>query len=376
VVIGVVFSFLACCLGGRWVSRQLLYTNFVRFHQMISPQSQFFPTACQVEKLAEAQASPDQILVVVGGNSIAFGVGQREEQVWTKKLQALLGDHYRVINLAMPSGGTMEFAGVVSEILAQRHAKILFVTTANVGGAADASSGFYRYFFWDAVYKGLLPNDAEHQAWVKHVMEGHTNEKTMPELQREMQVDRVVYGRDLWTAIAYRKCSLVWNPFVNNTFGRARRKYKDPDTGPLVPFSLRCPAANDAAYTELVRRELQAELGLRLARPPLLQSVESVFPPSSRVHSLILLPMQCPYYVKCLTPNERQHYYWLYERASNVLEQAGIAAQSLGKNWTREDYYDLVHPSESGGAKMAEMVAPRLREMSQRLGYTKGYDLP
>src|SRR5262249_5976232 len=161
---------------------------------------------------------------------VLHGVGQSEEGLWTKKLQALLGDRYRVVNLAMRAGGPMEFGGVAAEMVAPDHPKTIFVTSAAItGGDADPCWRFYCYLFWAAVYKGLLPDDDEHREWMVRVRSGRAKDPTFPELQWQMQVDGFAYSRDLWTAVAYRRCSTVWSPMVTGSATRARRKYPDID---------------------------------------------------------------------------------------------------------------------------------------------------
>jgi hypothetical protein len=368
-VAGVVVAFLSCCLGGRWFSGQPLYRNFVRFHYHLSPQAPFYPTASQVKALGESQTGPDQILVVVGGSSVLYGSGQREQEVWTNKLQALLGEHYRVLNLAMPAAGAMEFGGVAAEMLRAHHPKLLFITAGTVwGGAGDACWNSYKYFFYDAVYHGLLPVDPEHQTWITHVKERHAAEKTWPEMHRQMEVDRVVCCRDLWTTIEYSRCGTIYRPGPLDST-RPRRCCSDPDPGSTVPVSARYPPARDAELVNWVRWELGYEAELQGARPPLVVNMEEALPPSTRPRTLAILFTRSPYYLNRLSADERQRYVTMYVRAQQALERAGIAALSLGMDWTAEDYYDFCHPGESGGAKLAEAVAPRLQEMAQRLGY-------
>jgi hypothetical protein len=369
-LLGVAVSFLACCLAGRLVSRRPVYRDFVRFHQRIAPETLHYPTASQLRTLGEAQAAPEQVLVVVGGSSVLYGVGQRPQEVWTRKLQTLLGERYRVLNLGMPAGGVMEFGGVAAEMLAVNHPKLIFITTMLVQGGGR-SLGLYRYVFWDAVYKGLLPQDPEHDAWVARLkLQQFVENPGFPELKRQMEVDRFVYSRDLWTTLSYRRWSTVWAPLVQGSFRKARRQYEDSDPGPAIPFALRYPPANDAACMNIVRHWIATgEAPLQGPRPFLVTSAEEIFPPSSRPRTLVLFTQQSPYYVDRLTPVERAQYLSLFDRAPRLLEQAGIAALTVGRDWTVDDYYDLCHLSEAGGAKMAALVAPRVEEMAHRLGY-------
>src|SRR5437016_5971018 len=68
-LIGVLIGFIVCCGGGWWQSRRAPFKNFLRFHHFINPQSQFYPTVSQMIETARADLKPDQVLVIVGGDS-------------------------------------------------------------------------------------------------------------------------------------------------------------------------------------------------------------------------------------------------------------------------------------------------------------------
>src|SRR3954463_15698565 len=91
-LLGVAVSFLGCCLAGYYLAHRNVYAPVVRFHPMISPETLHYPSASQVVALARSRLRRDRVAVIVGGSSINHGVGQRLEEVWTRKLQADLGD--------------------------------------------------------------------------------------------------------------------------------------------------------------------------------------------------------------------------------------------------------------------------------------------
>ena len=117
--LGIIVSFAACCAAGLIVSRKDCIKDFVRFNVFTGPQTLMYPTASQVRSLAGAHIGPEKVIVVIGGNSILQGFGQRQDFLWTRKLQALLGDRFHVINLAMSGAFPPEFGGWAAEMLAQ-----------------------------------------------------------------------------------------------------------------------------------------------------------------------------------------------------------------------------------------------------------------
>src|SRR5262249_10523444 len=148
---------------GQVASRINIYEPFERFHQLIAPESQFFPTARQLHSLAEARLDPARIGVIIGGSSILHGVGQRAGHVWTHRLQELLGDRFQVLNLAMRCGRTLEFGGVTAEALAVDHPRLIYV--ADYHGPSELDGVIYKYIFWDALSNGLIHLTEARQQW-------------------------------------------------------------------------------------------------------------------------------------------------------------------------------------------------------------------
>jgi hypothetical protein len=375
---GILSAFVACCVAGRLVSHRPRYQNFARFHRHISPEALHYPTACQLKAQTEAGLAANQVLVVIGGNSILHGVGQREEELWTKKLQALLGERYRVANLAMRGGGCIEFGGVAAEMVAADHPKMIFVTIPGINASnADPSFGLYRYLFWDALYKGLLPDDAEHQAWIARARNGQASNPAFPELQWQMKLDGLLYSRDLWTTLAYERFATVWTPLVAGSTLKPRRKYPDVETGHDAPFAQRYAAAADEANMALVRSVIPAgEAALQGPRPALVASLEDGLPPLTRPRTLLVFCKESPYYLARLTPEERERYHTVFARAVRVTAEAGISSLLAGDGWTVDDFCDRCHLSEAGGARLAALVAPRIDAMARQLGYVEEEERP
>ena len=373
---GAVLSFVGCCLLGRMVSQENIYQDFTRFHQFISPETLYYPTASQLRSVARSAADDDQVLVIVGGSSILYGTGQRPDHVWTRKLQDRLGPRYRVVNLAMHGCGPVAFGGVTAEALAAEHPRLIFVTGCWVnGGDCPPSIGTYGYIFWDALYKGLLPDDEEHGTWAAQLKLDRAKDPTFPELKMQMKVDGVVWSRDLWTAVAYGHLSTVWSPLVNGTLRKARCSYPDPEDAPVSSdtrsFDVRYPPSLDAEALTIVRFWTAAGEAAAQGNPCLLvRSLQAALPPSSRARTLVLINEESPYYLDRLTPEERKRYHSVFSRASEVLaEQGGFHALTVGRGWKAEDYVDRCHLSESGGAKLAEQVAPQVEALAHQLGY-------
>src|SRR5262249_8702245 len=157
--LGAAGAFLLCCVGGFLAGRRNCYPAFERFHQFINIESAYYPTASQARALARARLDPAKVAVVVGGNSVLYGTGQRGRAVWTKELQALLGERYQVINLGARGAEPSEFGATAAEMLSGEYPRLIFISDLGSSTAPGNPDGnIYRYFFWDAYYKGLLPH--------------------------------------------------------------------------------------------------------------------------------------------------------------------------------------------------------------------------
>jgi hypothetical protein len=380
---GIAAGFLACCAAGFIASRHNQFAQFERFHQLISPESLFYPTACEVRALARARLDKDRVAVVIGGNSIMHGVGQRAPELWSKRLQELLGDDYRVLNVAMRAALPNEFGMAAAEMATRQHPRVIFITDiATAGLPGEADGNLYRYFLWDAYSKGLLPRDPVREARLRDLARQRREDERFAELRREMAVDRLTYSRDLWTALAYRRLCTVWTLMTRSAFTRPRRGFLDPDPGELVPSSQRyAPAFQEVSMT-ILRGWIDRGRSFGLApadaagRSCFEAAVKPSVPASLRGRTLFLVVHDNPYYVDQLAPVERAEYRASFAGAAQALREMGFAAVEIGRDYTVEEFYDRCHIGEAGGRRMANDVAPAVRQMARQLGYLKEGESP
>jgi hypothetical protein len=396
-LVGVAASFLACCGSGAWYARHNVYDNFARFHPAISPELLHYPSASQVLALARERLPRDKVAVIVGGNSVLHGVGQRAECLWTRALQARLGDDYRVLNLAMRGGLAGEFGGAVAEAFSREHPRVIFVTLTGYGFGGYPDGGLYQYFYWDAYYKGLLlphppreqflrelatlpPPDAQTGPWRRLRM----GPDKLAELKRQARLNSYCGFNDLWNALAYSRLPTVWSAAVADHPFRARRHFPDPDTGPAVPFESRYLLAHAPVVACRIRTWLDVwsrNLACRAPAGPagtevdvehseMVRQLRACFPGPCRPRTLILVAHENPYYLSRLPPADQEAVNRLVGDQVRAAEGAGFAALGVGRDFTVEDCYDGGgHYTEQGGARLAGEVAPKVRDMARRLGY-------
>jgi lysophospholipase L1-like esterase len=374
ILLGAAVGFLACCVAGRVAARQQPFKNFVRFHPGIAPESHYYPTFSQTLNLARQHAKPGTVLVIVGGNSVLYGVGQRAGHVWTARLQELLGEEFVVLNLAMRGAFPHEFAGPVAERLIADGVPVVFVTLVSDGYSprCDWDGRVYRTFFWDGWGKGLIPPDARRDEWLRAGFAArHANDEQVREARRHGLVDGATYADDLWELVALRYRASVWTPARYPRFWRPHRDAPDPEPGAAVPF--------EAQHNEgRVADELRNIRGFMEGGPPKLlftdegrrevgERTKAYLSDALQRHALCVLRLDGRYFRDRMPADERARYETAYRLYEQALREAGLTAQLVGTDYDERDYADRSHFSEPGGRKMAEDVAPTIRAMAARL---------
>jgi hypothetical protein len=282
-----------------------------------------------------------------------------------------------VLNLAVHGAGSYEFGGVGAEMLLADHPKLIFVSNLGPGYMPEEpDGGIYRYLFWDAYAKGLLTSDAERRealAWVKGK---RSRDEAFHELRRRSRLDACLHVQDLWTRVTHDHVSTVWNRLLDASFLRPRRIYSDVEHP--VPTSRRYPPGEEAREMAVVRawitggRDLIGDPYEGSPNPFVLErAMRRVIPRVLRSHTLLVVVRESPHYLDRLTLSERDKYDRLLTATAATAEKVGIAGLVAGREMTTDDFNDRCHPSESGGARLAEEIAPKVRELAERFGWAR-----
>jgi hypothetical protein len=380
--LGVFCGFLGCCLAGRLVAGHNLYRDFTWFHPLINPETLYRPTASQFLALAESDLSPDQVLVVVAGNSVMMAGHQGKDGVWTKRLQRLLGDHYRVFNFAMNGAAPGDFGALAAEMLSLRHPRVLCITDTWAGTALGSDRGpdwgTHPFLFWDAYCKGLLITDHPEREAALAANRKAGNEG-YDEMVRHGGLDAPLRFDDLWTAVTYNRLSTVWTPQTSAAPFKARRLFDDPYSGPFPPLAERYPASGEEQVRNLARDVANRSWkGAAAAGPdpdysgaPLIRQFSQSFPRSLRPHTLVVVNRFSPRFLRRLDAETLARHNADFPETIRALEQAGFVAMDLGKDYTELDFVDSCHISIEGSPKLAADVAPKVRQLARELGYAE-----
>lgn len=387
---GMAVSFLGCCLAGYLASHHNPFGRVERFHAHLTPESLFYPTASQVRELARNELDRDKIAVIIGGSSRLHGTGQPLAAVWTRRLQAELGDSFQVLNFALRSGNTCEFGELIAEMLLREHSRLIFVSDVNRGGFIQLplDGDNYRYFYWEARSKDMLlpapERDAALRSWGRSFDALPTSAGKLAdqygEIRQRTRLDHLFYFNDLWNWIGYAHLFTLWTPQSHRPFIRPRRSFDDNDFG-APPLEKRFPEDRVARDMQLLRQQIAAvplvrdsqgawtEDASRGSWAIYRRTLHLLFPEAMREHVLLVAPQHCRRHVNQLNPEERQRYDVLGAATARISQAEGFAALAVGSNFQESDYADLCHFSPSGGAKLAVQVAAKIRERARALGF-------
>jgi hypothetical protein len=372
-VIGIAIGFASAVLFGWQASGYSKPSNFKRFHPYISPESYFYPTFAALENLALARWHPGRTLVVIGGNSVLNGVGQPEKDLWSLRLEKLLGTRYVVVNLSFRGASPAEGAALVAESLLRRGFPVVYVANTAPGGVSRSFDGTYRYLFWSARAEGKLQNwdVREKDLQFRLSVLSPADRARRAEEQLGARLDAALRFQSLWHHIAYRYGSTIWSFLLPRDSWRPRDVFNDSEQGPR-PLAERF-ADNVDLEMGIVRsigavHTLPDGHGGWLADPVRLESVgtdiEQVFPPSLRPHILMLLSQNAPFYRNRLTPEGRRRDEAAFAGYERLWRKHGIACLTVGTDYQDADYRDRIHLGPSGGHKLAQQVADQVRRLA------------
>ncbi len=351
--------------------------GFLRFHPLASPESQYRPTVEEMVSIVRNRCRPDQVLVLVGGNSILYGVGQPAAEVWTRRLQELLGARFCVINFAFRGGSITDGAAVVSEVLRDEYPQQILVANAAPIQASDpVGVEAYRYLIEYAYGNGLFTASPERDARLQ----------TLPAVHPDTpaywfnRLERYLGFRTFWNSVAWNHISTVPFDLMPRfpTWSRARADWPDPepDTS-LVPIEERFLPQFFDKELEVARAfsgevtEKDPASGQWRVRPPTEQSFRAnaarMRPDSLKAKTLVITSGNNPYHTRHFTADEQIRDEFARQASVRLWEEMGYAALAYGPEMSVEDYVDRTHLTKSGGNKLADLVAPEIRALAAQL---------
>jgi len=370
---------------GREVAAHDWHAGFTRFHPMISPEAMYEPTVDEMCSIVRARCRPDQVLVVIGGNSILLGVGQPADKMWTRQLQDNLGDRYAVVNLAFRGAAPNDAGAVVAEALRNEFPRQIYVAN-EIPFQSGSPIGIetYRFALLDAYFKGrLLPWKPRDRAISSYLRATDYRDFGVMDLEVGAKLDSWLYFHNFWNWISYNYHFTFGTPLMPHApeafWPRSRFEDKENDFD-SIPFETRFTpqvVATDLniarSYTAAFYRQNRDKSWTREADAldSFLRSARAEFPDPLKRRTLILVGRNNPYYTKQLEPEIQARDELAIADTLGALESLGYGAVGYGRDFSEEDFGDRSHLTTSGGAKLAAIVASKLEAMAGELNYIK-----
>jgi len=379
IVLGLVVFLTSCAVFGRIAAHFERFDHFSRFFVYIQPQTQYYPTISELVGTTLALAPRDKILVVIGGNSIFRGTGQNPDGLWSKALQADLGEEYTVVNLSIDQAGMESFAGLAFRVLQVYYPRSIYVGTLDTRGF-DALDGLpiYRYLFWDAYYKGFFKTTPAERLSISALRWRQLRTLDGLQLHSFAILDSIFYFSALKNLISYRVISPDWTVEIPWPFKR-RDWYKEGND-PNLPL-IQQRQANDKALADLMTARFTAavtgsvtfSMGQAQLNPAVgdrvLASFDSFFPSELRQKIIGVVIAPNPLFVAKLPPEIREGLAVIETRTIELFRKQGYRGFVAGMDYTPADYVDQGHLMASGGLKLADQVAVQVRVVSRQQGF-------
>ena len=378
---GLVLGLIALGVIGRRIARLDYHPGFVRFTPPVSPESSYYPTVNEMAAIVRGQCRPDQVLVIVGGNSILLGVYQPPADVWSRHLQDLLGDHYCVVNFAFRGAGPANGGAIVAEALRDEFPHTIYIAD-EAPLTATTSLGYpaYRYLLWEAYFGGRLMSYPPRDKTFAQYRMDKGQRKELIDAAISTLFDRVFYYRDLWNWVAFCYFSTVPSLYGYSLPELLTPRCKIADIEPdATDPAIRTYPGDPVVETQIVRgfetyltRQPDGHWTLAEAtRADLLSRFNETFPTPLRSRTLLLIARSSPLYVQKIPPEEQAGYDEAVRLSVAIWREMGYASLDFPPDFTVADFGDRSHLSKLGGIKLAARVAPQVRAMAEQLGYLR-----
>jgi hypothetical protein len=356
--VGFLLAIASCSLLGWQVSERNIFRGFDRFHTRLSPESFFQPTAREVHALAKDLLDRSRTNVIVGGDSVFYGVGQPQGQTLADNLRRELGSEYRVINLAMRGGDISGIAEITAEMLTREQYHVVYVSNIGVAAVPQAIGSVpYQYFYWDAKARNLLID------WPAR--DSKFNRSWYDESVLSASLDKLFYFVELWNAIGYNYVFTVYSRLIPGTFWQPRKNLPDNEIDP--PDALRY--LNVELELGLIARS--AQLPTELLWQNVKTAIDVAVPYSIRRSTVLAICENSPWLLDQSNAEVRANRKSMREAMLTRINEAGATGLISCDGFEKSDYIDRVHLSIYGALKIAPRLATKVREVSQKNGWAQ-----
>lgn len=371
--------------GLGWRATQTdFHPKFTRFFPAISPEANYYPTVREMAAIVRARCRPDQVLVIVGGNSVLHGVWQPAGVMWTRKLQERLGEKFVVINFAFRGATPTDGGAVVAEVLRNEFPRLIYIANEKAAtGIFPLGGETYRLIFWQAYFSGQLLEDQARTAMVRKDRLFLHSWGEAVEIAGSAMLDRVLRFQEFWNRVAMESLNTVPSLYAlapPGMFGAKKLFVDEERDGTTLTLDERYLPSVRSREMEILRAtsglyyEQAPEGGWRMrsdVRERIDKDYRDAFPAALHARTMILVGRDSAFFRGMLTADERARDEQAIADTVAMLRARGYAGVDYGRGFENEDYADRTHLAPSGGQKLADTVAPAVRTLAEKLGYLR-----
>ena len=363
---------------GKWAKRHDTFGDRIRFFQAVSPERGIYPTIDNLAAFVHGMADPVKILILVAGSSIGLGIGQPEEDLWSRKLQEDLGEGFSVVNVSFRSNRFNLIGIPLMEHLRRefpRHILIcdLWPLEQEPLPLRSQNPQFpYNYVAWQEVAARLLRGElaAFHKIRAE-CLAGAPAERSFIQEQVLSGLWETVTGASaFWNWVGYRLIFTA-NPFLH-PLKPVFFEQDDDSRQHYLPSPERFKS-NQKREVEIVAGQIVAARNLESSpagEPEAAATPCDPFPDDTLKRRTIFLMNSCSsYYLAQLPPQDRAYYEDFVRRRAARLGTLGFGTAVLGLDYPHSFYVDGQHFSWEAAPAIAAAVAKEVRRLSREQGF-------
>jgi len=375
---GLFLGVLTILTLGTWAKHLDPFGDRVRFFQAVSPERAVYPTIDNLMAYVRGKANPQKTLVLVSGSSICLGIGQPEDDLWSRRLQETLGEDFCVVNTSFRSSRYNLIGLPLIRMLRKEFPRSIFISDISPSDRGptpiyiDNPNVPYNYLSWQSLAREVFQGDSAALA------EALTEFSNCKRDQRIYSQEQFLSGAwefftgasSFWNWIGYRVCFTA-NPF-SHPLKPVRLDRDDDRRENYLPSPERFQA-NWAREMDILHQQIQ-QGKFHQATPSNkngahLNLAESFRDEDLKRRAVFLVNTWSSYYVNQLNHSDQLFYKEMVRHQVLALKNLGFGAVAVGLDYPFSYYVDGQHFSWEASQIIAEAAAKEVQRVCRTQGF-------
>jgi hypothetical protein len=375
---GSILGVLTILTLGAWAKHFDTFGDRVRFFQAVSPERAVYPTIYNLMAFVRGKADPRKTLVLVSGSSICLGIGQPEDDLWSRRLQETLGEDFCVVNTSFRSSRYNLIGLPLIRMLRKEFPRSIFISdiSPNDRGPTpiyiDNPNVPYNYVSWQSLAREVFQGDSAALA------EAFTEFSDCKRDQRIYAQEQFLSGAwefftgasSFWNWMGYRICFTA-NPF-SHPLKRVRLLRDDERRENYLPSPERF-LANRVREMDILHQQIRQGKFHQAApsnkNDAHLNLAESFRDEDLKRRAVFLVNAWSSYYVNQLNHSDQLFYKEMVSHQVLALKNLGFGAVAVGLNYPFSYYVDGQHFSWEASQIIAEAAAKEVQRVCRTQGF-------